>query len=229
MRPAAVLSIALVLGAMLSPVASAAPKVKLSRSWANPGSESRKFQKFVVVGIASTPELRQQYEQAFVDELQLRSVPAVASATIDPAARLDRVALNERLRKDGFDGLIVVRLVDPETFVANYTSVASAAGPPIIYHGGWHGYWANGVRNASSSAFGAHKEFKVETCMYDSSNDNLVWSGLSMLSVAKADAPASEVKPHVAALVAGMERHKLVPALPKPEKKKAEESKPAGK
>lgn len=221
MRPAAVVSFALALGvAMSPPLAGAAPKVKLSRSWANPGSESRKFEKFVVVGIASTPELRSAYEQAFVDELKLRSVPAVASSTIDGAARLDRVALNERLRKDGVDGLIVVRLVDPETFVANYTSVASAAGPPIIYHGGWHGYYASGVRNASSSAFAAHKEFKIETCMYDSRNDNLIWSGLSMLSVPQADAPASEVKPHVGALVAGMERHKLVPPLPKPDKKK---------
>jgi hypothetical protein len=221
MRPAAVVSLALVLGAVLSPsLGVAAPKVKLSRSWANPGSESRKFQKFVVVGIASTPELRKEYEQVFVDELQLRSVSAVASTSIDGAARLDRVALNERLRKDGIDGLIVVRLVDPETFVANYTSVASAAGPPITYHGGWHGYWTNGVRNASSSAFAAHKEYKIETCMYDPRNDNLIWSGLSMLGVAHADAPVAEVKPHVGALVAGMERHKLVPPLPKPEKKK---------
>lgn len=223
MRPTAVFPLVLALAAVLSPaIAGAAPKVKLSRSWANPGSESRKFQKFVVVGIASTPELRREYEQAFVDELQLRSVSAVASTSIDGAAKLDRVALNERLRKDGVDGLIVVRLVDPETFVANYTSVASAAGPPITYHGGWHGYWSNGVRNVSSSAFAAHKEFKVETCMYDPSNDNLVWSGLSMLSVAKADAPVAEMKPHVGALVAGMERHKLIPPLPKPDKKKSE-------
>lgn len=221
MRPAVVVSFALVLFTASSPaITHAAPKVKLSRSWANPGSETRKFQKLVVVGIAATPGLRKEYEQAFVDEFQLRSVSATASSAMDGAAHLDRAALNERLRKDGVDALIVVRLVDPETFGANYTSVSSSAGPPVIYHGGWHGFYANGVRNASSSAFAAQQEFRIETCMYDSQNDNLVWSGLSLLSVPRADAPASEVKPHIGALVAGMERHKLVPPLPKPEKKK---------
>jgi hypothetical protein len=218
MRPV-VAFLALVLCAVSTPsIAASKAKVKLSRSWANPSSETRKFQKLVVVGIAATPELRREYEQAFVDELQLRSVSATASSAME--ARLDRVALNERLRKDGVDALIVVRLVDPETFGANYTSVSSEAGPPVIYHGGWHGYWANGMRNASSSRFTAHREYRIETCMYDSSNDNLMWSGLSMLSVSRADAPGSEVKPHVGALVAGMERHKLVPPLPKPDKKK---------
>src|SRR5262245_2185117 len=149
MRPVAVASLAFLLVAASSPsVTSAAPKVKLERSWANPGSENRKFQKLVIVGIAATPELRRAYEQAFVDELQLRGVSATASSAMGDAARLDRAALSESLRKDGVAALLVVRLVDPDTFGANYTSVSSAAGPPVIYHGGWHGYWANGVRNA---------------------------------------------------------------------------------
>lgn len=222
MRPAAIVSIVFVLFAVSSPsITHAAPKVKLSRSWANPGSESRKFQKLVVVAIASTPELRREYEQAFVDEFQLRSVSAVASSTMDSQSRLDRLALNERLRKDGVDALVVVRLVDPGTFGENYSSATSEVGPPVIYHGGWHGYYAAGVRTAASSGFAApNQAYRIETCMYDSKNDNLVWSGLSMLTVSRADAPASEVKPHVATLVSGMERHKLVPPLPKPEKKK---------
>jgi hypothetical protein len=222
MRSAVRTSLALVLCAALSPsYTSAAPKVKLERAWANPGSENRKFTKLVVVGIAATPELRREYEQAFVDELQLRGVSATASSAMGSEAPLDRAALNERLRRDGVEALIVVRLLDPETLGANYSSVASAAGPPAIYHGGWQGYYANGLRNASSSAFAAHQGYRIETCMYDAQNDNLVWSGLSTLTVKRADAPGSEVKPHVGALVAGMERHKLVPALPKPDKKKS--------
>ena len=210
------LGVAACVAAMLS---SCASSTQLTQSWADPGASNRSFQKLVIVGVSANTTLRRSYEDAFVEALKLRSVPSTPSYTFTGEGPLDRASVNAKVKEMGADAVLVTRLVDQETVSQHYQPGYVSAGPPPAYHAGWHGYYTLGYKRVAAPGYSAaDKIYRLETCMFDTRNDNLLWSGLTQTTLLAGEVPESQVKTFIATLMLDMEKHKLVPKLPKPEK-----------
>lgn len=192
----------------------------LTRSWADPGTAGHHYEKLVVVGVTADATTRRNYEAAFVEELKVRSVPCTPSSGVAPHTPLDLAAMNEEIRRAGADAVLVTRLMDQKMVNAYYPPDRPALGPPVAYHGGWHGYYRLGFATPSAGAQAAQAardtSFRLEACLFDTRNDNLLWSALTQTTLGRSDASAAEVRALVATLVVDMERYGLVPRLPKP-------------
>jgi hypothetical protein len=94
---------------------------------------------------------------------QLKNVQGVQSYTYLTPADTDQKQVAEKLKKDGFDGVILFRLKEVQKSTS-YT--------PGTSYGGWYGY-----RYSSPGYYSENETFMVETNLYSLVSDKLLWSG----------------------------------------------------
>jgi len=204
--------------AVLSLVAftSCAAPSKLTSSWTDPAAANRGFKKVVVVAATPNATVRRQFEDAFTAELRARGVDAVQSYSFSGQGQLDKDAALAKLREVGADGVVVARLVDKQQYETYYPPTYSTVAAPSAYYGGWYGYYSMGYSYMSSPGYVATNQvYKVETNVYDVTNDKLAYSGLTETDLTSGEAPESEIKPVIGVLVLDMEKHQIFPEKPK--------------
>jgi len=107
---------------------------------------------------------------------QFKNVTAVPSYQYLQPSDTVRSAVEERLKKDGFDGVVVMRLADVDK---------STSYVPGTTYGGWYGYrgWYG-----SPGYYQEDKTYYVETNFYSLESNKLLWSGTtSSLNPSKID------------------------------------------
>jgi hypothetical protein len=86
-------------------------KTKLLQSWADPSAGQYQFKKLLAVAVIQHPDIRRDAEQAIVRNI--RRVKAYPSITIlAEGAEKDMEGTKRKLREGGFDGVVVMRLVN---------------------------------------------------------------------------------------------------------------------
>jgi len=140
------------------------PTTKLEKSWADPSltaSTIKAFTKILVVAPLKDEASKRIAEDKIA--AQLKTGVAVQSYSYLLATDTDQKLVEEKLKKDGFDGVILMRLKDVEK-TTSYT--------PGTSYGGWYGY-----RYASPGYVSTDKTFIVETNFYSLASGKLLWSG----------------------------------------------------
>lgn len=127
-----------------------------------------------VIGVFRTPAVRNFYEDEFARQLRAHGVHAVASYTIVPAdERPDKDAVTAKLKAEGFDNVLVTRLVDKKTVQTYIPGQAYIV--PGFYHS-WGGYYqyvyTPGYIVEDTYAY-------AETNIYDLKRDKLIWAARS--------------------------------------------------
>ena len=141
-----------------------APATKLERTWADPSftpATTKPFTKVLIVA-----PLKDQAAQRIAEDkiaAQLKQGVGVQSYTYLQPSDTDPKLVDAKLKKDGFDGVIVMRLKDVEKSTS-YT--------PGTSYGGWYGY-----RNYSPGYYTENKTFVVETNFYSLESNKLLWTG----------------------------------------------------
>lgn len=166
---------ALVLAVLVSGTI-ASGKTKLIQSWADPAAAGYKFTKFVAVAVIDHPDLRSAAEAAMVRNI--KRVEAVPSGKVlQEADRRDVESAKKRLREQGFDGAVVMRLI-PVGDKVQYV----APDFPTLYTGYWSYYnWAMPLTVAPGRVK-YDRIAQVETLFYSLKDDKLLWSGVSETS-----------------------------------------------
>ncbi len=150
----------LILGLMVA----CSPATKLERSWADTSftpATTKPFTKVLIVA-----PLKDQASQRIAEDkiaAQLKQGVAVQSYSFLLPTDTDPKLVEVKLKKNGFDGVIVMRLKDVE----NSTSYV-----PGTSFGGWYGY-----RNYSPGYYTQNKTFMVETNFFSLESNKLLWSG----------------------------------------------------
>src|SRR3954468_8478014 len=160
---------------------SCEPSTKLEKTWRDPSftkSTTNEFHKVLVMGLLKDESSRRIAEDKMV--AQFKNVQAVQSYSYLQPSDTARGSVDAKLKKDGFDGVVVMRLAD----VDKSTSYVPGTG-----YGGWYGY-----RYSSPGYYQEDKTFYVETNFYSLSSDKLLWSGTtSSLNPSKLDKTIDEI------------------------------------
>ena len=153
---------------------SCAPTTKLEKSWTDPSLKTEKdipFKKIFVMAATKDESSNRIVEDKIA--AAIKNATAVQSYTYTKPGE-DQAAVEQRLRTDGFDGIILMRLKSVEQS-QNYVPGSS--------YGGWYGY-----RYGSPGYVTTDENFIVETNIYSLKEAKLLWSGTtSTLNPTKMD------------------------------------------
>jgi hypothetical protein len=151
---------------------------KLEKSWADPSfnSSMKPFTKILVIA-----PLRDENSQRIAEDKIVLSfkegVTGVQSYSYLQPNDTAITFVESKLKKDGFDGIILMRLTTVEKSMT-YNPGTSYGG----YYGGYYGYRGYGYggyygAGYSPGYYSEDKTFLVETNFYSISDRKLLWSG----------------------------------------------------
>ncbi|MEI7967605.1 MAG: hypothetical protein WCJ69_01350 [Betaproteobacteria bacterium] len=176
--------------------------------WKAPDDNGPALRRVLVVGVTRRDDVRQPFEDGFVEALKARSVEAVASHTTALRADPDSTdALREAVQATGADGVLVTRLlrIEPRDQIVN-SSLPPGPPPGIgmyrVYPGFWTGYYEPPRVIRRDVAI-------LETRVYRTDGDRLAWSGTS-----EAFTPLSDVRGQTRdlsrAVITSLEKARLI-------------------
>ena len=164
-------------------LAGCGPSTKIEKTWTDPSFTApavQAYKKVLVIAIMKDESTRRIAEDKLV--AAFKNVTAVPSYSYLTASDTDRSAVEARLQKDGFDGVVIMRLSDVDkstTYV-----------PGTTYYG-WYGYRYGG---GSPGYYSEDRTYYVETNFYSLTEGKLLWSGTtSSLNPSKLDKTLDEI------------------------------------
>jgi len=184
----------LLYGSMLLLVACG-PSTKIEKTWTDPSftpSTVQSYKKILVMGLLKDESTRRIAEDKMV--AAFKNVTAVQSYSYLQPSDTIRSEVEEKLKKDGFDGVVIMRLADVDKSVSYV---------PGTGYGGWYGY-----RYSSPGYYQEDKTFYVETNFYSLPDTKLLWSGTtSSLNPNKLDRTIDDV---INTLKGQLQKQKLI-------------------
>lgn len=154
---------------------------KITDSWVNPDAtkESIKFNKVAVFGLVMKTTNRQIIEEEISRRLvNTISVPSYKVVSDDDISKPD--AVKSKLLEQGFDGALILRLVDIE----KRESYSPGVYPSYYYSfGGFYGYSYGYMYNYTQDYGGQYRTDQIvtaEVVIYSLKNDQLIWKGETM-------------------------------------------------
>jgi len=184
----------LLYGAILL-LAGCGPSTKIEKTWTDPSftpATVQSYKKILVMGLLKDESTRRIAEDKMV--AAFKNVTAVQSYSYLQPADTIRSEVEDKLKKDGFDGVVIMRLADVDKSVSYV---------PGTGYGGWYGY-----RYSSPGYYQEDKTFYVETNFYSLPETKLLWSGTtSSLNPNKLDRTIDDV---INTLKGQLQKQKLI-------------------
>ncbi len=149
-------------------------KSKLIHSWSDPDAGSYQFSKPIVVAVIDDEQTREVAEEAVVRNV--KRVQAYPSYIVLREGELKDVERTKvRLREDGYDGAIVLRLLGIED------KIDYASAPYPNYYYSYYDYYNSAWLGAgySKSYIQEERIIKLETTIFSITDDKLLWVGVS--------------------------------------------------
>ena len=142
---------------------SCGPSTQITKTWTDPSltpSTATQIHKVLCIGLMNNETNRRIAEDKMVGAF--KRATGVQSYSYLTAADTVKEQVEERLKKDGFDGVIIMHLTGVDKSL-NYN-------PGTGYYG-WYGYRGN------PGYYSEDKTFYVETNYYSLANNKMLWSG----------------------------------------------------
>ncbi|GAO42210.1 hypothetical protein [Flavihumibacter petaseus] len=168
-------------------IAGCSPSTQIEKSWRDPNTtiSNNSYSKVLCVALLRNEATRRIVEDDLVKKLNGKGIASYLYYQEKEVTESKAADLKTKLVGDGFDGAIVMRLinVDKETNYVPGTSVYPT------YYGGFGGYYYNSWYNYSNPGYyTTDKIYNVETNVYSLKQDKLIWTGVtSTVNPTKAD------------------------------------------
>ena len=163
-------------------------KTNISQSYENPGFEGTVFSKLLVIGVAESEEGRQAFENAFAEAIANEGGGAKPSWSVLPkTTQLEEQEIRAELEAGGYDGVLITRLLSVDKD-QKYTPASTYNNPKTRYYpggGGMYGYGFYGFYGTTYAQvhepgyFETSTIIRLETSLYSTATDGLVWTGQS--------------------------------------------------
>jgi len=164
--------------ALAASLVSACMSTTLTTSWVDTASPTRlnDFKKILVISAMPDETSRRTSEDKLVSMLQGRGTPSYLYPK-NIVKGVDVTSLIESLKIEGYDGAIVMRLIDVDKEL-QYTPGAYSTYP--TYYRSFSGYYGAswGYYN-DPGYYSSTKKFSVETNVYSLNEDKMLWTGIT--------------------------------------------------
>lgn len=151
---------------------------RIISSWREPNKEVviNKLNKVLVVALFKDETSRRKAEDEMVNYLDGKGVVSYNYLN-DNFNKKDEEAIRQKIKADGFDGAVTMRLIDVEKEKV-YTPGNAALYP--TYYRNFSGYfYRNWSYYSTPGYYSTTKVYKVETNVFSIKEDKIIWSGLT--------------------------------------------------
>ena len=157
---------------------NACTSTKITNIWREPNKEVSipKLDKVLVVALFKDETSRRKAEDEMVGFLNGKGVVSYEYLDNTISAKNEEV-IREKIKNDGFDGAITMRLVDVEK--DKIYSPANYSLYPQYYRNFSGYYFRNWGYFSNPSYYSTTKTYIVETNVYSIKEDKIIWSGLT--------------------------------------------------
>lgn len=186
--------VCLLLGSVL---VAACATTEINGIWKDPSYQARPA-RILVIGVAKSPLNRRLFEDEFVRRLKDRGTEAIASYTaLSDKQQDDQAAIAAKVKELNADTVLITRLVSKRT-VKVYVPGTVYYPPP--YYGTWPHYYGYSYQYIYSPGYITENEYAViETNLYETGSDKLVWAALSETLIGDSD--KSLIKSYIGIMV----------------------------
>lgn len=191
---------------LITMLVTACATTRVTSVWKDP-SYSGHPGKIMVIGVSKSPVNRRVFEEEIVRQIKAHGADAIASYTILPDTKQnDQAVIAKIVAEQHADTLLITRLVSTKT-VQIY--VPGSVYYPPNYYGTWRDYYGYGYQAIYTPGYVAEDEYAfVETNLYDSSSDKLIWAATSETNMRGSDQKL--IKSYVTVLVNTMLKQSLL-------------------
>ena len=118
------------------------------------------------------------FENKFVAELKTYGTDAVSSYTIIPSAeKLDKATVESKIKPLEIDAVVVTKLMSIEQKQTYSRVVNPSQTQPRLRRGGWVEYSTDYEIAKDRGSYYRYEVLGIETKIYDTQTDKLIWSG----------------------------------------------------
>jgi hypothetical protein len=179
----------------------------LSNTWRDPAFSKGPYQSVLVVSALQRPELRRQFEDEFVRQLQARGMKASASYNSLPdVSKLAREPVEKEMAAAGAQAVLVTRLLE----VKQQQQVYSATNYDSSFRSNYYWEWDQAY---STPVVYDYNVYSLGTSLYDGSDGKMVWTAST--ETADPQKISREVADAVTVLTKAMSSAGIIPAAPK--------------
>ena len=168
----------LLVALLLVIIAGCGPSTRIEKTWRDPGTtvQEGSYNKVLVAALLRNETTRRLVEDDLVRRLGGKGVASYNYFTQSQVTEEAVAAMQQKLAAEGFDGAIIMRLVDVQK---EQTWVPSTNNFPPYYgrFGGFYYYSWNNFYNPGY--YTTDRIYNVETNVYSIKRDKLIWSGLT--------------------------------------------------
>jgi hypothetical protein len=178
--------LSLVLGFVFAAgLVAACGQTKMLKTWKSPEYEKGTLRRSLVIGVFSKPGVRETVEGQFVQQLKEESLDAVPSHSYLQDEELNREAAVQKVAELGFDGVVLARILDQQTYEKFYASSTDKVDVPLGYYDEWYKEYVQSIeqRDAVGYTDVSQMDAWVETRVFDARTQKMVWSGLSQTRI----------------------------------------------
>ena len=166
-------------------------------SWKDPATtiSANQIDKILFIALVKNETYRRVVEDKLVALSKGKGVASYTFVTGSNLSKTDKEAITQRLKADGVDLIVIMRLVDvkDETRYVPGSTMSGYGGMPG-YGGYWGGYGYAAPIYYTPGYYTTDKKYLVETNVYSVDQDKLVWSGTtSSMNPSKIDTTTAEI------------------------------------
>jgi hypothetical protein len=140
------------------------------------------YSKVMIVGLTSNVVARRNVEDQIAAALQKEGILATSSISVFAPSYMQKEPAKDevmnKIREDGFDGVLTIALLDEQTetrYVPGTTSYAPVS--MYGYYGSFGGYYSTMYPTFYDPGYyTTDKTYVVESNLYDSDSEKLIWS-----------------------------------------------------
>lgn len=158
---------------------SCGTSTKLTAHWGDKEYTKGQIKKVLILGIAKREAIRRVFEEDMVEKMAYYKVNGVASSDVFPMdVKLDSTTYRLHFKNEGYDAVLTCQLVSADKeqhYESGYTTA-----PYGGYRPGFYGYYGSAYDyNYSPGYTYTTTTIKIETNLYDSRTEKLIWTGIS--------------------------------------------------
>lgn len=151
---------------------------KITNSWREPNKKlfTGEWNKILVVALLNNETNRRKVEEELLKYLNGKGVVSYKYLN-DDYNNIDIEKFRDKIKGDGFDGAITMRLIDVDkerVFMPEQQNLYP------IYYQNFSGYYRRGwISYKTPGYYSLNKIFIVETVVYSIKEDKIIWSGIT--------------------------------------------------